>query len=83
MHETKAKLLIVDDEPSIRMSLSYVLAEIGYRVRTAEDGVSALTAIRDEAPEIILFFRDLAIGKQNLRSERRGSGCAAQAKGLG
>jgi len=54
MHETKAKLLIVDDEPSIRMSLSYVLAEIGYRVRTAEDGVSALTAIRDEAPEIIL-----------------------------
>jgi len=37
MNETKANLLIVDDEPSIRMSLSHVLAEIGYRVRTAED----------------------------------------------
>jgi len=54
MHEAKAKLLIVDDEPSIRTTLSYVLAEIGYRVRTAEDGVSALRAIRDEAPDILL-----------------------------
>jgi CheY-like chemotaxis protein len=54
MEKAKAKLLIVDDEPSIRMSLSYVLAEIGYRVRTAEDGVSALNAISDEAPDILL-----------------------------
>ena len=54
MHETKASLLIVDDEPSIRTSLSLILAEIGYRVRTAEDGVSALVAIQEEVPEILL-----------------------------
>jgi len=54
MHETKANLLIVDDEPSIRMSLSHVLAEMGYRVRTAEDGVAALIAIDDEVPDILL-----------------------------
>jgi DNA-binding NtrC family response regulator len=54
MHETKARLLIVDDELAIRTTLSFVLAEIGYRVRTAEDGVSAMTAINDEVPDILL-----------------------------
>jgi CheY-like chemotaxis protein len=54
MPDTKAKLLIVDDEPSIRTSLSRVLAEIGYRVRTAEDGFSALVEIRKEVPDILL-----------------------------
>ena len=39
---TKESLLIVDDEPSIRESLSWVLTEIGYSVRVAEDGLSAL-----------------------------------------
>ena len=35
-------------------TLSLVLAETGYRVRTAQDGSSALIAIRNESPEIIL-----------------------------
>jgi CheY-like chemotaxis protein len=54
MPDTKAKLLIVDDEPSIRMSLSCLLAEIGYCVRTANDGFSALAEIRTEVPDILL-----------------------------
>src|SRR5271165_2973391 len=54
MPDTQAKLLIVDDEPSIRTSLSHVLGEIGYSVRTAEDGFSALVEIRKEAPDILL-----------------------------
>jgi DNA-binding NtrC family response regulator len=54
MHDTKARLLIVDDEPSIRTSLSQILAEIGYRVRCAEDGFSALLELRQEIPEILL-----------------------------
>ena len=49
-----ATLLIVDDEPSIRESLSLVLTEIGYRVRSAEDGFSALREIVNEAPELLL-----------------------------
>jgi CheY-like chemotaxis protein len=49
-----ATLLIVDDEASIRMSLSHVLTEIGYSVRSAEDGFSALAEIRNEIPDIIL-----------------------------
>jgi CheY-like chemotaxis protein len=54
MPETKSKLLIVDDEPSIRSSMSHVLAEIGYGVRCAEDGFSALGELRKEIPDILL-----------------------------
>jgi CheY-like chemotaxis protein len=49
-----ATLLIVDNEPSIRTSMSQVLIEIGYSVRSAQDGFSALVEIRKESPEIIL-----------------------------
>jgi len=54
MPDTTARLLIVDDEPSIRTSMSHVLTEIGYGVRTAEDGFSALHELRHEAPDIVL-----------------------------
>jgi len=52
--ETKASLLIVDDEPSIRTLMSQVLTDFGYRVRTAEDGISALAEMRQGIPDIIL-----------------------------
>ncbi len=54
MPNAKANLLVVDDEPSIRMSLSCLLKEIGYRVRTAEDGLSALSKIEEEIPDTLL-----------------------------
>lgn len=54
MRETQASLLIADDERSIRISLSCVFEEIGYRVRTALDGFSALVEIGREEPEILL-----------------------------
>jgi CheY-like chemotaxis protein len=54
MTDAKARLLIVDDEPSIRTSLSLVLIEIGYSARSAADGFSALHEIRQEAPDILI-----------------------------
>ena len=54
MPPEKAKLLIVDDDPQMRTLLSVILAESGYRVRSAEDGFSALAEIRKEIPDIIL-----------------------------
>ena len=54
MLETRAKLLIADDEPSIRMAMSIVLTEIGYHVRSAQDGFSALAEMRKETPDILL-----------------------------
>jgi CheY-like chemotaxis protein len=54
MPYAQAKLLIVDDDPSLRMSLSHIFTELGYSVRIAEDGFSALFEIRQEIPDIIL-----------------------------
>jgi CheY-like chemotaxis protein len=54
MPETKANLLIVDDDASIRMSLSCLLKHLGYRVRVAEDGLSALIKISEEVPDVLL-----------------------------
>lgn len=54
MPETRTGILIVDDEPSVRMSMSLVLTEMGYQVRSAEGGSSALSEMRQEIPEILL-----------------------------
>jgi CheY-like chemotaxis protein len=54
MPHALAKLLIVDDEPALRTSLSHIFTELGYSVRSAEDGFSALSEIRQETPDIIL-----------------------------
>jgi CheY-like chemotaxis protein len=54
MPNTKARLLIVDDESSIRLSMTQVLIEIGYRVCAAEDGFSALRELRLQIPDILL-----------------------------
>jgi len=48
------KLLIVDDRKLIRTSLSLELTEIGYSVRTAQDGFSALRELREEVPDILI-----------------------------
>jgi CheY-like chemotaxis protein len=54
MPSAKVKLLIVDDEVALRMSLSQILIGFGYSVRSAEDGFSALIEIRNGIPDIIL-----------------------------
>jgi CheY-like chemotaxis protein len=54
MPDTSARLLIVDDEPLIRMSMLHVLTEIGYSARAAVDGFSALLEIRKEVPDILV-----------------------------
>jgi CheY-like chemotaxis protein len=54
MSQAKPRLLIVDDEPNIRSSISEILAEVGYRVRSAPDARAALAEIRREAPEVLL-----------------------------
>ncbi|MGD0443567.1 MAG: response regulator [Edaphobacter sp.] len=54
MPNAKVKLLIVDDEASIRTSLSLIFTAFGHNVRSAEDGFSALGEIRNEIPDILL-----------------------------
>jgi CheY-like chemotaxis protein len=47
-------ILVVDDELVIRQTLSTVLAELGCSVRTAADGLIALSAITAEIPDILI-----------------------------
>jgi CheY-like chemotaxis protein len=54
MHARKTNVLVVEDNQSVRLTLSHTLAKFGYRVRSAEDGFSALVELRDEVPDVIL-----------------------------
>ena len=47
-------LLIVDDEPQIRRSLSHVFTQTGYKVRVASDGFTALEQMRESVPDVLL-----------------------------
>jgi len=49
------RVLVVDDEESIRKSLRGVLKDEGYDVLLAEDGPQALKIVEDESPELVLL----------------------------
>lgn len=49
------KILVVDDDPSIREILSIQLARLGYDVTTAADGLEAVELFRKAAPDAILL----------------------------
>ena len=49
------KILIVDDEPNIVLSLEFLMRQAGYQVRTANDGVAALVAVAEDCPDLILL----------------------------
>jgi CheY-like chemotaxis protein len=47
-------ILIVDDEPSIRDFLAFVLADEGFRVSTAGNGREALDLAKQAPPDVVL-----------------------------
>jgi len=49
------RILLVDDEPGIRQSLSGVLEDEGYTVETAENGESALAALPGGGHQLVLL----------------------------
>ena len=50
-----AKILIVDDEPSIIALFQYVFIDAGYTVETAENGKIALEKLEGFLPDFILL----------------------------
>jgi two-component system, NtrC family, response regulator AtoC len=48
------KLLVVDDEPGLRQTLSVILGGEGYEVVTASDGAEALERIATDDPDLVL-----------------------------
>jgi two-component system OmpR family response regulator len=49
------RVLVVDDEPNIAELVATALRYEGFDVRTAGDGASALAAVRDLAPDIVVL----------------------------
>ena len=50
----KSKILVVDDETSIRNSLAMILKAAGYEASTATDGFDGLLQLRREIPDVII-----------------------------
>lgn len=49
------KILVVEDDTTLRETLAYNLSKEGYEVLTAVDGVTGLELGRDEAPDLIIL----------------------------
>lgn len=53
-------ILVVDDEPGIRLYLKRLLGNDGFVVRTAADGDEALASIAAEPPDLVIL--DVMVG---------------------
>ena len=49
------RVLIVDDEPNIVISLEFLLKREGFAVSVARDGEEALAAIRAQVPDLVIL----------------------------
>jgi two-component system, OmpR family, response regulator len=55
MAEPEARLVVVDDEPTIRELLTTSLRFAGFEVYAAADGASALALVRDVQPDLVVL----------------------------
>jgi two-component system nitrogen regulation response regulator NtrX len=56
-----SRVLVVDDEESIRRSLAGLLSDEGWEVATASDGDAALAAVREDAGAVDVVLLDIAM----------------------
>ncbi len=48
-------ILLVDDDPDLRVVLADALETLGHRAIQADDGISALAALEEEVPDVVLL----------------------------
>jgi len=65
-----AKILVVDDDPSLREVIAEILYAEGFHVAQARDGESALAHLRSEAWRTTLILLDLTMPGMNGRQFR-------------
>ena len=80
----KKKVLIVDDEPNIVLSVEYLMRRAGFDVAVAEDGEAAMARIREQRPDLVVLDVIMpGIGVHAHRHlDRQGSG-GRDAEGIG
>lgn len=54
LNNARQKILIVDDDPSLRELLQVFLEQVGFEVRTAPDGQTGLDALGESHFDVIL-----------------------------
>lgn len=50
-----ARVLVVDDEPNIVLSLEFLMQQAGFEVSTAQDGETALQLVGQTPPDLLLL----------------------------
>src|SRR6202795_1147700 len=66
----KTKILVVDDNPTIRKGLNVRLRENGYEVLFAENAISATAALVTERPDLVILDLGLPCGDGFVVMER-------------
>ena len=61
--DSKNRVLIVDDEPNVRLVLGTALSSVGYEVVDAEDGAKAIEVLTSSGPGFDLVLLDLQMPK--------------------
>lgn len=67
----KIRILVVDDESSLRLGVKSILAEEGYEVEEAQTGEEAIEKIRDDAPHLVLQDVNMGAGMKGFDVCRR------------
>lgn len=50
-----ARILVVEDEPSLQKLLEYQLKRVGHEIRVSADGQQALALVKSDRPDLVLL----------------------------
>ncbi|MBM3344312.1 MAG: response regulator [Betaproteobacteria bacterium] len=50
-----ARILVVEDDPNILLSVQFLLQNAGYTVQTAADGLQAWAALQADPPQLVVL----------------------------
>ena len=55
MNSQTARILVVEDEPSLVETISYNLRRVGYEVQSERDGINGLRAAQAQMPDLVIL----------------------------
>lgn len=61
MGQSAKRVLVVDDDASVRRLAGYLLGAAGFEVATARDGQEALAAVTMERPDVIVLDLNMPV----------------------